>query len=481
MKHRGGNIFLSIDWLTVFLYLLLVFLGWLNIYSAVYDESHSSILSMSQRYGKQLIWIGISFIIITLVMVIQARVYSIFAYIVYGIAILALFLVLFLGTKTNGARSWFEITSNFKFQPAEFAKFATALALSKFMSNFDFDISSFNSQCVNNLFKAILILAIPAGLILCQPDMGSVLVYTSLIFVFYREGLPGFWLWLIVLAVLIFVSTLIFSLNFVIGGLFILTFIGYTLYKQKIVSSLIGLGLYLFTFAIFFIINHWGLQDKYQLHYIMLASIMLVSFVLLGYSFVKRHNPLKYSLIILIGSLLLVFSVDFIFHNVMTAHQQTLINVFLGVENDPQGTEYNVNQSKIAIGSGGLTGKGFLDGTQTKFNFVPEQATDFIFCTVGEEWGFVGCTTIILLFLGLIIRIMYLAEQQRSAFSRIYGYCVASILFLHLAINVGMTIGMVPVIGIPLPFFSYGGSSLWSFTTLLFIFIRLDASRDEQL
>ncbi|MBQ1883660.1 MAG: rod shape-determining protein RodA, partial [Bacteroidales bacterium] len=200
-----------------------------------------------------------------------------------------------------------------------------------------------------------------------------------------------------------------------------------------------------------------------------------------GFAYVKKNWAVAVTIFILMGSLIMMFSVDYIFHNIMTQHQQTLINVFLGVEIDPQGTGYNVEQSKIAIGSGGLTGKGFLEGTQTKFNFVPEQATDFIFCTVGEEWGFVGTTIIIALFLTLIIRIMWLAEQQRSAFSRIYGYCVASILFLHLAINVGMTIGMVPVIGIPLPFFSYGGSSLWSFTILLFIFIRLDASRDEQL
>jgi rod shape determining protein RodA len=223
------------------------------------------------------------------------------------------------------------------------------------------------------------------------------------------------------------------------------------------------------------------LHDKFPLDRILLASALVWSVLCLGFAYVKKNWAVAVTIFILMGSLIMMFSVDYIFHNIMTQHQQTLINVFLGVEIDPQGTGYNVEQSKIAIGSGGLTGKGFLEGTQTKFNFVPEQATDFIFCTVGEEWGFVGTTIIIALFLTLIIRIMWLAEQQRSAFSRIYGYCVASILFLHLAINVGMTIGMVPVIGIPLPFFSYGGSSLWSFTILLFIFIRLDASRDEQL
>ena len=223
------------------------------------------------------------------------------------------------------------------------------------------------------------------------------------------------------------------------------------------------------------------MDDKYGIDRLLLISTLISSVVFLVYAYIKKNMSIVVGILILAGSLVFMLSVDYLFHNIMTQHQQTLINVFLGVENDPQGTGYNVEQSKIAIGSGGLTGKGFLEGTQTKFNFVPEQATDFIFCTVGEEWGFVGTTVIIALFVFLIIRIMWLAEQQRSAFSRIYGYCVASILFLHLAINVGMTIGMVPVIGIPLPFFSYGGSSLWSFTILLFIFIRLDASRDEQL
>ncbi len=481
MKHRGGNIFLSIDWVTVLIYTALVILGWINIYSAVYDESHSSILSMSQRYGKQLVWIGIAYAIITIVMAFQARAYSIFAYIVYGLFIIALILVLILGTKTNGARSWFVITDSIKFQPAEFAKFATALAIAKLMSSFDFDISSFTLPCIKNMMKIAAIILMPAMLILLQPDMGSVLVYASMIFVMYREGLPGYFLALIVLAIAVFIATLLYPLWVVIVGLLVLAEFIYFLHRQDIVETAISTGVLAVLFGAMWACNHWLMNDKYAIDRLLLISTLISSVMFLVYAYLKKNTSIAVGIVILAGSLVLMFSVDYIFHNIMTQHQQTLINVFLGVENDPQGTGYNVEQSKIAIGSGGLTGKGFLEGTQTKFNFVPEQATDFIFCTVGEEWGFVGATVIIGLFVFLIIRIMWLAEQQRSSFSRIYGYCVASILFLHLAINVGMTIGMVPVIGIPLPFFSYGGSSLWSFTILLFIFIRLDASRDEQL
>ena len=481
MKHRGGNIFLSIDWLTVFIYTVLVILGWINIYSAVYDESHSSILSMSQRYGKQLVWIGIAYAIISIVMAFQARAYALFAYIVYGMFVIALVLVLIIGTKTNGARSWFVITDSIKFQPAEFAKFATALAIAKLMSSFDFDISRFTFPCIKNMLKVAAIILLPAGLILLQPDMGSVLVYASIIFVMYREGLPGYFLWLIVLAIAVFVTTLLYPLWVVIAGLLVLAEVIYFLHRQDIVETLISIGVILVIFGGMWACNHWLLHNKYSVDRLLLVASGVSSLLFLAYAYIKKNMSIAVGIAILVGALVLMFSVDYIFHNIMTQHQQTLINVFLGVEIDPQGTGYNVEQSKIAIGSGGLTGKGFLEGTQTKFNFVPEQATDFIFCTVGEEWGFAGATFIIALFVTLIIRIMWLAEQQRSAFSRIYGYCVASILFLHLAINVGMTRGMVPVIGIPLPFFSYGGSSLWSFTILLFIFIRLDASRDEQL
>lgn len=475
MKQRGANVFLSLDWPVLLMYSALVFLGWLNIYAAVYDESHSSILDFSMRYGKQLVWIGVSYIIIILIMASNYRIYSVLSYFIYGGIIVLLAAVLVVGTKTNGARSWFEI-GPLKIQPAEFAKFATALALSKFMSTFDFDLSKFK-----NLFSAAAIILLPAALILLQPDMGSVLVYFSMIFVFYREGLPGLILWLVVLGIAIFVSTLLYQLFVVMIALVIVAGIWYLAMGRTLVEVLIAWGAVAVITTLLWLGNHFLMADKFEFHWLVVASCLLLLPLSFVYSYIKKVWLASWISIGLVGCFAVVFSVDFVFNKIMTAHQQTLINVFLGLEVDPRGTGYNVEQSKIAIGSGGFAGKGYLEGTQTKFNFVPEQATDFIFCTVGEEWGFLGSTAVIGLFLALMLRIIYLAEQQRSTFARIYGYCVASILFFHVGINVGMTIGLVPVIGIPLPFFSYGGSSLWSFTILLFIFIRMDASRDELL
>ena len=476
MKHRGANTFLSMDWLTVLLYTILVFMGWINIYSAVYDESHSSILSVSQRYGKQLIWIGVAYLgIIVPIMASSNKIYSVLAYIIYGTVMVMLALVLVAGKESHGAKSWFEL-GMFKIQPSEFAKFATALALSKLMSAYDFALDN-----LKNWVQALGLILLPAALILLQPDMGSVIVYFSLIFVFYREGMPGIILVMVAIGIVMFVYTLQVELYYVMGGLILTCFIGYLLYGGKLKHASIALGIIVGIFLLLFVINYFLLHSKFEIHILILAATVLAMPVFLIFSYMKKSITAALITIFLVGCLGAVLSVDFVFHNMMTAHQQTLINVFLGLENDPKGTGYNVEQSKIAIGSGGFSGKGFLQGTQTKYNFVPEQATDFIFCTVGEEWGFVGTTVVIILFLSLILRLIYLAEKQRSAFARIYGYCVASILFFHLAINVGMTIGMVPVIGIPLPFFSYGGSSLWSFTILLFIFIRLDASRDEML
>ncbi|MBR4267502.1 MAG: rod shape-determining protein RodA [Bacteroidales bacterium] len=475
MKQRGANILRSLDWPVFMLYTALVFLGWFNIHAAVFDDKYSSIFDFAARYGKQLVWIGVSYIIIILIMASNYRIYSVLSYFIYGGIIILLMAVLVVGTKTNGARSWFEI-GNLKIQPAEFAKFATALALSKFMSAYDFNLNK-----LRDLIMSASIILLPAGLILLQPDMGSVLVYFSLIFVFYREGMTGMILLLVVLGIAVFVTTLQYELSVVIIGLVIVAGIWHCGMGRSLTETLIAWGIIIVLTTIFWVINHFALNDKFEFHFLIVAASLLLLPVALVYSYMKKN----WTAVFVCGGLLLmfvyVFSVDFVFNNVMTDHQQTLIRVFLGLEVDPQGTGYNVEQSKIAIGSGGFAGKGYLQGTQTKYNFVPEQATDFIFCTVGEEWGFLGSTIVIGLFLTLILRIIYLAEKQRSVFSRIYGYCVASILFFHVAINVGMTIGLVPVIGIPLPFFSYGGSSLWSFTILLFIFVRMDASRDELL
>lgn len=419
MRNRK-SIFNNIDWLSVFLYLILVFVGWINIYAAVYDESHQSIFDTTQRYGKQLIWICAALILALTILMIDAKFFSTFSYLFYGLGILSLMAVLVIGTKISGSRSWFQIGS-FGLQPSEFAKFITCLALAKYLSSYNIKLSRFK-----NIFNAGAIICLPALLILLQPDTGSTLVYISLILVLFREGLSGNFLIIGITAIILFILTLLFNKFYVIGGL--------------------------------------------------LFALSLLFFYLTK----SKRNLFSLLLILIIGGGY-ILSVNYTFENVLQAHQKKRINVLIGLESDPRGAGYNVNQSKIAIGSGGFTGKGFLKGTQTKYNFVPEQSTDFIFCTIGEEWGFLGSLFVITIFLILMARLIMIAERQRSAFSRIYGYGVASILFFHFMVNIGMTIGLAPVIGIPLPFISYGGSSLWAFTILLFIFLRQDATRLEIL
>jgi rod shape determining protein RodA len=409
-------LFKFIDRPLVLLYLTLVLMGWVSIYAAVYNNEHASILDLSQSYGKQLLWIATALGIGLMIMLTDAKFFNAFAYPIYIGTILLLVVVLFAGKEIAGSKSWFQI-AGFAIQPAEFAKFATNLALAHFLSTLDFDSRKRKSQII-----PLVILAIPAALILLQNDTGSALVYTSFALVLYRQGMPGSILLIGVAVAILAIMALMFNQYIVITGIGVL---------------LIGF--------IFFIRRTW-------------------------------QNIVKVIGIFIVASVF-VLSVDYAFDNVLELHQKTRINVLLGKQIDLKGAGYNVNQSKIAIGSGGFWGKGFLKGTQTKFNFVPEQSTDFIFCTVGEEWGFVGTTVVMLLFLALIARIIMMAERQRSDFSRIYGYGVASILFFHFFVNVGMTIGLMPVIGIPLPFFSYGGSSLWSFTILLFIFIKMDSNR----
>ena len=413
---RTRNIYGKVDWITVWLFIILVLMGWVSIYSAVYDESHSSILDMSQRYGKQMIWILAAGVIAFIIMLTDAKVFNAFAYIIYGLALLILLAVLAIGTEISGSKSWFQI-GGVALQPAEFAKFAACLALARYLGSYATDMNVLRTKLIS-----LVIIFLPSVLILLQNDTGSAVVYVALILVLYREGLSGYFLISGVIMVVLFIMTLLFN------------------------------------------------------QYIMLVILTALAVLLYYYNRMLRK---KWWLIIMIwmASVGVVFAVDFVFDNVLEDHQKTRINVLLGKESDPKGAGYNVNQSKIAIGSGGLLGKGFLQGTQTKYNFVPEQSTDFIFCTVGEEWGFVGSAIVIILFVLLLYRLVRMAERQRSDFSRIYGYGVVSILFFHFMINVGMTIGLVPVIGIPLPFFSYGGSSLWAFTILLFIFIKLDANR----
>ncbi|MBQ6794377.1 MAG: rod shape-determining protein RodA [Butyricimonas sp.] len=469
MNSRSNNLLANIVWVSILLYLMLVLIGWLNIYAAVYDENHSSIFDISQKYGKQLIWIGAAFVLAFLVLLTDSKFFTTFSMVIYGIMIFLLIAVLFLGTETKGARSWFEV-GDFRIQPAEFAKFATNLAIAYVMSRHNFKVMRFSS-----LLTIGLILALPSGLIILQNDTGSALVYSSFILVLFREGLHGSILLLCFVAAAIFIMALLYSpftvLLVIIGG----TLIAFYYYRHDIrelfqIILFIGCG-----FGLFVLIK-WMFNLLISDYY-MLLTVYVITSITAIYPIYKRK--MKNMITLLLISWLCVGaapSVNYAFDH-LQPHQQDRINELLGIRVDPKGTGYNVTQSKIAIGSGGLLGKGFLQGTQTKLNFVPEQSTDFIFCTVGEEWGFVGSTFIIVLLAVFILRIIKLAERQRSSFSRMYGYGVASILFFHVAVNIGMTIGMAPVIGIPLPFFSYGGSSLWSFTILIFIFLRLDANR----
>lgn len=410
------------DWWTIGLYLMIVLFGWFNIYAAVYNEAHTSIFDFSVQHGKQIIWMGIAFFLALLITVVEPRVFSNTAYIIYGVVLLLLVVVLFIGQTTNGGQSWINFGS-FKFQPSEFAKFGTALALSKYMSGIGIEIKDMRTKII-----AFTILLIPAALVLLQHDTGSALVFASFIFPLYREGLPGTILVLGVAAILLFVLTLV--------------------------------------------------MNKF-----ILLGILLVLCIFYLFVWLNKRNSRTYwiTAIFFICCAGFVMSVDFAFNNILEPHQQERIDVLLGKEVDMSGAGYNVNQAKIAIGSGGFLGKGWCDGTITKADFVPEQETDFIFCTVGEEWGFFGSTLLVVAYICLLVRLVTLAERQRSTFSRFYGYSVASILFMHIFINIGMVLGLLPVIGIPLPFFSYGGSSLLAFTILLFIFIRQDADRNSLL
>jgi len=469
-----NNIWANLDWLTVCIYVLLVFLGWINIYAAVYNEEHSSILDMSQRYGKQLIWIAAAFILGAVLIIFDSKVYVSFAYVIYGITILLLIGVLLVGSEIKGARSWFQI-GGFAIQPAEFAKFTTAMALAKYMSSYNFKISRVQSLAV---IAGILLL--PVALIFLQNDTGSALVFIVFALVLYREGLSGIFLFLGLLIALVFILTMVLNPIQAIIILTISALAAHYLIRQRLYEGLKAITIYSTLFAAVWLGNYLLKLDHTTTKLLLFSSVISTA-IFAGYAYKNRLKQVLIILGIYIFLVLFIFSVDYVFNEVMEPHQQARITELLGIKSDPLGVGYNVNQSKIAIGSGGFAGKGFLNGTQTKFNFVPEQSTDFIFCTVGEEWGFLGTTVVLALFLGLLIRLIYLSERQRSVFSRVYGYSVACILFFHLTINIGMTIGLAPVIGIPLPFFSYGGSSLWSFTILLFIFLRLDASRREKL
>ena len=471
---RRNNILANIDWLTVGLYILMLFLGWFNIYAALYSDEHQSIFDITQQYGKQLMWIGAASVLALVIMLLEVNFYIFFSYIIYGVLVLLLLLVPFIGKEIHGARSWFQL-GPITFQPSEFAKFATALALARYMSTHGFKL-----QTTKSLLTIAAIIFAPVVLILLQNDTGSALVYFSFVLVLYREGLSGVVLFFGTLVAILFVLALVLTnltLALIMVGVALLMFLIFNPKLKQFVNVVI---IYALSIG-FFILLNYVINTSYELAQFILAGAVVGSLIVLYQSVRNKFSNYTKVAIIFIGSILFTISVDYGFENFLEPHHQVRINELLGIESNPQGAGYHVNQSKIAIGSGGMWGKGYLEGTQTKFDFVPEQSTDFIFCTVGEEWGFVGTLTIILLFMFFFMRLIWLAERQRSTFSRIYGYSVAVILFFHFMVNIGMTIGMMPVIGIPLPFFSYGGSSLWSFTILLFIFIRLDASRLEKL
>ena len=413
---------LKIDWWTVALWGFLVVFGWLNIYAATYNGEHAGVFDMSTFHGKQLLWIVGAALIAVVVMFTEPRVFSNTAYIIYGVVLALLVVTLFIAVTSHGGKSWIDL-GFFRLQPSEFAKFATALALAKYMSAIDVKWSDMHTKVVS-----AFIVLVPMALVFLQHDTGSALVFLAFVLPLFREGLSGAVLVIGLAAIALFVLALLVN-KYILIGVLVLLAAGY----------------------LFVWLNKRSSRDWWR------------------------------TLAVLVCCAAFVFSVDFVFNHVLEAHQSERINVLLGKSEDLQGAGYNVHQSKIAIGSGGFFGKGFLKGTVTKADFVPEQHTDFIFCTVGEEWGWFGSSLLVAAYVWLLVRLVNMAERQRSRFARFYGYSVASILFIHLFVNVGMVLGLVPVIGIPLPFFSYGGSSLIAFTILLFIFIRQDASKNQLL
>ena len=414
--NNQRSLFFNVDWFIILTYLTLCIIGWFNIHAAVYDPNNPSIIDLDTNYGKQLIFIISAFIIGFAILLFDNKFFNTFSPVFYGITILLLILVLIIGRNVGGNQAWIP-NGSFRQQPSEFAKFATCLLLARYLGSGTIKVQDIRTQ-----ITAAFIILLPTALILLQPDAGSALTFSSLILVLYREGLSGYFLVIEGLSIVLFVLTVLYNKYMVLVG----------------VTALAGTLIYFYR---------------------------------------KSRKSLTVIVSGLLFSILFIFSVDFAYNKILKPHQKNRIDVILGKVNDPRGIGYNLNQSKIAIGSGGLWGKGYLQGTQTKYDFVPEQSTDFIFCTVGEEWGFAGCFLVISLYLFLMIRIVNIAERQRSSFARIYGYGVASILFFHVFINIGMTIGLIPVIGIPLPFLSYGGSSLWSFTILLFILLKFDSNR----
>ena len=482
MSYRKSNILTSIDWWTVAIYLILVIIGWFSIYSSSYDLDQESIFNLSGRSGMQMMWIIISLVVGLSLLLIDSDWYDIFANWIYAFIIFLLIITIFFSPNIRGSHSWLVI-GPIRLQAAEFAKFATALAVARLMNNYDFQFTK-----LKNFISVLFLFLLPMGLIIMQNETGSALVYLAIFLVLYREGMPGFIIFMGFCSVLFFVLGIRYGdvmwgetlLGQLIVLLLVVPCISFLMYdyekRHNFVKYCIIISVIIFSLAVLV-----SLFFIFDLCIAVLAIIAGITVVLL-FLFLKYRK--KYYLFVAgfaIYSVVFLYSVDYVFDEVIAPHHKTRTEVFLGMIDDPSDAGYNVIQSKIAIGSGGFLGKGHLNGTQTRLKYIPEQGTDFIFCTVGEEHGFIGSTFILLLFLILILRLIYLSERQHSVFKRVYGYSVAAFIFFHLAINIGMVIGLAPVIGIPLPFFSYGGSSLLAFTILIFIFLRLDASRNERL
>lgn len=477
------SVFKYVDWFTVVLYLLLVSAGMVSIYAASYDFDHANMLSFAEFSGKQFRWIGLSLCLGLVMLLIDVRVYENYAYIIYVGLVMLLLLTIFIAPDIKGSRSWLQL-GPMSLQPAEFGKFATALCLAKLFSSYNFTLNADK----RNYYKALMIIVLPILLILGQKETGSALVYLSLFFVLYREGMSGLVLFAALCAVVFFVVELKYTESFLLG---IPT--GEAAVYVMIMALIVGmLGVYckrpndarnvllwfVGTGVLVTVLALCGVPVPGTFYFLFVIVVSLAYCTML--TFKTKAKNLVITIMTAVASILFMFSVDYAFNSVLREHQQLRIKVALGMVEDLKKVGYNVNQSKIAVGSGGFLGKGFLNGTQTKLKYVPEQHTDFIFCTIGEEEGFVGASAVLLLFLVLILRVISLAERQPTAFGRVYAYCVASYLIFHVAINIGMVIGLCPVIGIPLPFFSYGGSSLWGFTFLLFILLRIDAARRER-
>ena len=479
MNNR--SIISGVDWWTIILFIIIALFGWMNIYGSSYSFDQTSIWDFSNRAGKQLVWLATAVLMGSIILMIEEQAYDVLGYIFYGVMIFLLLLTPILARDIKGSLSWINI-GPISLQPAEFAKCFTAIAVAKYMGQYGYKVRD-----LRDLIVPFGLIGVPMLIIMvAQRETGSALVFLSFLLVFYRQGMTGYLLSWGVVSILLFILVIRFgeaalpigmgNVGILVSTLLIeLIVMGLLIIRDKDFRSLIILGIILvLCYGVGSLLTIW---IPVNFNYIGIISLALTSIYLLVMAVKQRKSSLAWIVGFIMISTLLCQGCDFAFHKILQPHQRIRIEVLLGMKDDPTGAGYNVNQSLIAIGSGQTTGKGFLQGTQTKLKFVPEQDTDFIFCTVGEEWGFVGSAGLLLLYLALILRIIHIAERQRDEFSRIYAYSVASILLFHVTINIGMVLGLLPVIGIPLPFFSYGGSSLWGFTILLAIMLRLDAAR----